>query len=94
MNGILQVRNYHVNSIDILIGPFHDFICSDDHALLEEDHIDPFEEDVVVVPTLTSKKKSRGGNYSVLEDEASVSAWENVSLDLVTGKDVPRTSYW
>lgn len=64
--------------------PFEE--CAEDVVMMEED--------VVGDPTLTSKKKARGGNYSVSEDEALVFAWENVSLDTVMGKDQPGMSYW
>src|SRR3712207_2545517 len=46
----------------------------------------------VLVPT--SKKHSRGGNYSVVEDEALVLAWQNVSMDPMTRKDQPGSTYW
>jgi hypothetical protein len=59
---------------------------------IDEDPLN-YDEDVEVF-NASSKKSSRGSNYSVDEDEALVLAWQNVSLDPVAGKDQLGSKYW
>jgi hypothetical protein len=59
---------------------------------IDEDPLN-YDEDVEV-PNASSKKSSRGSNYSVDVDEAQVLAWQNVSLDPVAGKDQSGSTYW
>jgi hypothetical protein len=53
-------------------------------------------EDVVEVnrTPIAKKRWARSANYFVEEDEALVVAWENVSLDLVIGRDQSTKAYW
>lgn len=70
----------------------HDATGLNDFTMpVDEQEEDIQDDDVVEVP---KGRWARGGNYSVAEDEALVCAWENVSTDLVTGKDQPGASYW
>ncbi|TVU26166.1 hypothetical protein EJB05_28702, partial [Eragrostis curvula] len=69
-------------------GLMHDAIGLDDFTQPVDAKEEEMEEDVVEV------LKGRGGNYSVAEDEALVSAWENITTDRVTGKDQPGGTYW
>lgn len=70
-----------------------DGFMGDEFAMVE-DVVEESVEDVVEVPFPASKKKPRGGNYSVSEDETLVLARENVTLDPVVVKDQPVASYW
>ncbi|KAI8523060.1 hypothetical protein RHMOL_Rhmol13G0045300 [Rhododendron molle] len=42
----------------------------------------------------TSKKPQRGGNFTDEEDKLLVSAYLNISLDVVQGNDQKRKTYW
>ncbi|XP_018837776.2 uncharacterized protein LOC109003892 [Juglans regia] len=42
----------------------------------------------------TRKRSHRGGNFTVEEDNQLVSAWLNVSLDVIQGNDQRATQLW
>nr|CAB3483056.1 unnamed protein product [Digitaria exilis] len=46
------------------------------------------------VTPLVKKKRARTGNYTAAEDEALVLAWENVSLDPITGTNQDGSTYY
>ena len=39
-------------------------------------------------------KRPRAVNYTVVEDEALIKAWESISLDSIHGTDQTRKRYW
>ncbi|KAG5557077.1 hypothetical protein RHGRI_007363 [Rhododendron griersonianum] len=40
------------------------------------------------------KKPPRGGNFTMEEDKLLVSAWLNISMDKIQGKDQKKTAFW
>ncbi|KAF8706409.1 hypothetical protein HU200_030674 [Digitaria exilis] len=56
--------------------------------------MDVTNEAPLEVTPLVKKKRARTGNYTAAEDEALVLAWENVSLDPITGTNQDGSTYW
>ncbi|TVU18967.1 hypothetical protein EJB05_35090, partial [Eragrostis curvula] len=83
-------------SDDGYTGLMNDAIGIDDFATPLEEHEEQPEDDIEDDEVVEIQKSGwkRGGNYSMQEDEALVSAWENVTTDPVIGKDQPGASYW
>ena len=41
-----------------------------------------------------SSVKQRGVNYTIVEDETLIRAWESMSLDAIHGTDQAKSRYW
>ena len=54
------------------------------------------DDDEVEEMVMTSQgiKKKRAVNYTVVEDEALIKAWEAISLDSIHGADQTGKRYW
>ncbi|KAL4642460.1 hypothetical protein ACB092_02G019700 [Castanea dentata] len=54
----------------------------------------PIQESFPAVEIVTSNPTKRGGNFSVDEDNILVSAWLNISMDVVQGTDQRAKKIW
>ena len=58
----------------------------------EEDEVEEVEEGVF--DQAQAKVRARLKNYTQLEDQVLIKAWESVSLDACTGTDQTAKRYW
>ena len=54
----------------------------------------PIQESCLEVEIVTPNPTERGGNFSVDEDNLLISAWLNISMDVVQGTDQKLEKLW
>ena len=73
-------------TVDIETPPLGDFGYDEaDGGVGDDDEVEEVDASTV---------KQRGVNYTVLEDENLIRAWESVSLDSIHGTDQTNKRYW
>ena len=74
---------------------YSNMMNEDNDYTLDLEHLDEeVQSPHISSQTDSATKKSRGGNFSDVEDSLLISAWLNISLDAMKANEQKSKAYW